>query len=190
MSSTIFQFSPFCDTRGIFVTDNTHEGTEYLRNFVQQRFWINLLQKICFAFNKDKNDDLPTKQSSNDGSCDGDGRNTHRKSCCFDRLRQCINTLWFFGVKIGRRNENRFCCLFTCVTVRAVHVLIAPKFGTHWCWNAILKFKARRGKPKMMISIISIRERIEERLAQHRMRWKLNPMQLHTFEECAGTGQK
>ena len=57
-----------------------------------------------------------------------------------------------FTVTIGRRNEKRWCCLFTCLTVRAVHIKIIPKLDTDSCLNAIIRFIARRGKPIKMIS--------------------------------------
>ena len=60
----------------------------------------------------------------------------------------------YFGsvtVKICRRNEKRWYCLFTCITVRAVHKEIVPKLDTDSCLNAIKRFIARRGKPVKMI---------------------------------------
>ena len=97
-----------------------------------------------------------------------------------------------FTVKIGRRNEKRWCCLFTCLTVRAVHIKIVPKLNTDSCLNAIMRFIARRGKPVKMISdngtnfVGAEKElaeyiaawnkvRIEEHLIQQGIRWKFNP---------------
>ena len=57
-----------------------------------------------------------------------------------------------FTEKIGRRNEKRWCCLFTCLTVRAVHIEVVPKLDTDSCLNAILRFIARRVKPSTIIS--------------------------------------
>ena len=57
-----------------------------------------------------------------------------------------------FTVKIGRRNEQRWCCMFTCLIIRGVHIEIVPKLGTDSCLNAIMRFIARRGKPIKMIS--------------------------------------
>ena len=97
-----------------------------------------------------------------------------------------------FTVKIGRRNEKHRCCLFTCLTVRAVHIEIVPKLDTDCCLNAIMRFTARRGKPVKMISdngtnfvgaekevaeyIAAWNKRqIEEQLIQQGIRWKFNP---------------
>ena len=97
-----------------------------------------------------------------------------------------------FTVKIGRRNEKRWCCLFTCLTVRAVHIAIVPKLDTDCCLNAITRFIARRGKPVKIISdngtnfVGAEKElaeylaawnkmRIEEHLIQKGIRWKFNP---------------
>ena len=57
-----------------------------------------------------------------------------------------------FTVKIGRKKEKRWCCLFTCLTVRAVHIEIVPKPDTDSFLNANMRIIARRGKPVKMIS--------------------------------------
>ena len=97
-----------------------------------------------------------------------------------------------FTVKIGRRNENRWCFLFTCLTVRDVHLEVVPKLDTDSCINAIMRFIARRGKPSTIISYNETnfvgaerefaeyvaawnKEGIEERLIQQGIRWKFNP---------------
>ena len=101
----------------------------------------------------------------------------------------------FFGpfkVEIGRRNEKRWCCLFTCLTVRAVHIEIVPKLDTDSCLNGIMRFIARRGQPLKMISDNGTnfvgadrefkdyvaawnKERIEEHLVQQGIRLNFNP---------------
>ena len=131
---------------------------------------------------------LPKRQSTNNDSSDGWA--TDRKAWCFNRFRKCY---YFcpFTVKIGRRKEKRWCCWFTCLTVRAVHLEIVPKLDTDSCLNAIVRFIARRGKPIMISDNGTIfveadrefkeyvaawnKESIEEYLVQQGIRWKLNP---------------
>ena len=142
--------------------NNQHEGTEHVRNIVQQKMWI-----------------LP-----------------------------------HFGpfiVKIGRRNEKRWCCLFTCLTVRAVHIEVVPKIDTDSCLDAIMRFIARRGKPRTMISDNGTnfvgaerefaeyvaawnKERIEEHLIQQGIRsstWEVQPTRSTSLWRSMGAaGQK
>ena len=51
-----------------------------------------------------------------------------------------------FIVKIGQRNKKRWRCLFTCLTMRAVHI------EGNSCRNAIMRFIARRSKTSTIIS--------------------------------------
>ena len=97
-----------------------------------------------------------------------------------------------FIVKIGRKNEKRWCCLITCLNMRAVHIEVVPKFDTDSCLNAIMRFIARIGKPRKIISDYGTnfvraerefdeyvaawnKEGIEEHLIQRGIRWKFNP---------------
>ena len=112
-----------------------------------------------------------------------------------------------FTVKIGRRNEIRWCCLFTCLKVQAVHIEIVPKLDTDSCLNAIMRFIGRRGKPIKLISDNGTnfagadrefkeyvaawnKERIEEHLVQQGIRWKFNPPAAPHFGSVGKTGQK
>ena len=61
----------------------------------------------------------------------------------------------FFGpimVTINRHKEKRYGCLFTCLTVRAVHIEIAHSLTTSSCILAIRNFMARRGIPQEFYS--------------------------------------
>ncbi|XP_058817217.1 uncharacterized protein LOC131680521 [Topomyia yanbarensis] len=61
----------------------------------------------------------------------------------------------YFGpitVKVGRSTAKRWIALFTCLTVRAVHVEVAFDLSTHCCISSIRRFVARRGAPKEIYS--------------------------------------
>ncbi|XP_053686085.1 uncharacterized protein LOC128735625 [Sabethes cyaneus] len=61
----------------------------------------------------------------------------------------------FFGpltVTIGRSNAKRWVALFTCLTVRAVHVEIAYSLSTDSCIKCIRRFVCRRGYPAEIYS--------------------------------------
>ena len=167
-----------------------HEGTEHVRNIVQQKFWVlgirNALRSIknkCIRCRKGRAQtkapvmtDLPEKRLV---------ASTVFPNVGVDYFRP-------FTVKIGRRNEKRWCCLFTCLTVRAVHIEIVPKLDTDSCLNAIMRFIARKEQPVKMISDNGTnfvgaekkfaeyiaawnKVRIEEHLIQQGIRWKFKP---------------
>ncbi|XP_058811097.1 uncharacterized protein LOC131675992 [Topomyia yanbarensis] len=56
----------------------------------------------------------------------------------------------YFGpllVKIGRSSVKRWIALFTCLTVRAVHLEVAYSMSTASCISCIRRFVSRRGSP-------------------------------------------
>ena len=167
-----------------------HEGTEHVRNIVQQKFWIlgirNALRSIknkCIRCLKGRAQqkapvmaDLPEERLV--------------ASTVFANV--VVDYFGPFTVKIDRKNWKRWCCLFTCLTVRMVHIEILPKPDADCCLNAIVRFIARRGKPVKMISdngtnfvgaekelaeyIAAWNKRqMEEHLIQQGIRWKFNP---------------
>ena len=95
---------------------NSHdEGTEHVRNIIQQKFWIlgtrNALRSIrnkCIRCRKGRAQtvtlvmaELPTERLD--------------ASTAFANVG--VDYFGPFTVKIGRRNEKRWCCLFTCLIV-------------------------------------------------------------------------
>ena len=87
---------------------------------------------------------------------------------------------------------KRWFCIFTCLTTRAVHIEVAQSLDTDSCLQAISRFIARRGKPRVIWSdngtnfVGANREFreyielwnqscIEEKLAQEHIEWKFNP---------------
>ena len=177
-SSNILQFSPFLDEEGLIRAkgrigksqldfahwkhqavelflqnehkNNQHEGTEHVRNIVQKKMWIlgirNGLRSIknkCVTCRKGRAQTIaPVMADLPEEWLDA--------STAFTNVG--VDYFGPFIVKIGRRNEKRWCCLFTCLTVRAVHIEVVPKIDTDSCLNAIMRFIARRGKPSTMIS--------------------------------------
>ncbi|XP_062716949.1 uncharacterized protein LOC115265221 [Aedes albopictus] len=57
-----------------------------------------------------------------------------------------------FEVKVGRSLVKRWICLFTCLTVRAVHLELAHSLSTKSCVMAFRRFVNRRGAPLEVFS--------------------------------------
>ncbi|XP_062557202.1 uncharacterized protein LOC134222066 [Armigeres subalbatus] len=57
-----------------------------------------------------------------------------------------------FEVKVGRSLVKRWICLFTCLTVRAVHLELAHSLSTNSCVMAFRRFVNRRGAPLEVFS--------------------------------------
>ena len=130
--------------------EHNHEGVEYVRSVIQQKFWIlglrNALRKVesqCVLCRKLRAQtkvpfmaDLPTERLD-------------YQSYPF------INVgVDYFGpseVKL-LRTMKRWCCLFTCLTTRAIHIEVVRSLDTNSCLVAINRFIARRGKPATIIS--------------------------------------
>ena len=97
-----------------------------------------------------------------------------------------------FEAKRGRGLVKRYGVLFTCLTVRAVHIEIAHSLDTDSCVNAVRRFIARRGQVEVMRSdngtnlVATEREirqamkewnqsKISEALLQKGVTWIFNP---------------
>ena len=115
--------------------DNLHEGTEYVRNMLQQEYWIiglrNALRKIksrCIKCrHRNANPihppmaDLPRERLDEH---------------VFPFTHTGVDYLGPFEVKFIRRTLKRWCYLFICLTTRAVHI--------ESCLAAVTRFIARR----------------------------------------------
>ncbi|XP_058816702.1 uncharacterized protein LOC131679977 [Topomyia yanbarensis] len=61
----------------------------------------------------------------------------------------------YFGpilVKVGRSNVKRWIALFTCFTIRAIHMEVVHSLSTDSCVMAIRRFVSRRGAPAEIFS--------------------------------------
>ena len=96
-----------------------------------------------------------------------------------------------FEVRFMRKSMKQWCCLFTCLTARAVQIEVVPSLEADACLAAITRFIARRGKPNVIFSdngttfVGEAREmrewieawnqsKIEQSLAQKQIKWKFN----------------
>ena len=130
--------------------DNKHEGTEHVRNIVQQKMWIlgirNALRSIknkCITCRKGRAQTIAPVMA---------GLPEERLDAPTAFTNVGVDYFGPFSVKIGRRNEKRWCCLFTYLTMRAVHIEVVPKLDTDSCRNAIMRFIARKSKPSTIFS--------------------------------------
>ena len=95
-------------------------------------------------------------------------------------------------MKFLRRSLKRWCCLFTCLATRAVHIKVAQSLDTESCLAAVRRFIGRRGYPNTIISDNGTnfvgaanelkafmnewnKAKIESELTQKKIVWKFNP---------------
>ncbi|CAC5382832.1 unnamed protein product [Mytilus coruscus] len=110
----------------------------------------------------------------------------------------------FFGpfqIKQGRSLVKRYGVIFTCLSIRAVHLEIAHSMDTDSCINAIRRLISRRGNPEFIRSdngtnLVGaereMREEIErwnidkinDFMLQKSIKWAFNPPARHTLEAC------
>ena len=97
-----------------------------------------------------------------------------------------------FLVKKGRTRFKRYGCIFTCLTMRAIHLEVSNTLDTDSFINALQRFVARRGRPVEFRSdngtnfvggLRELREairewnhdRIQDHLLQEDIKWTFNP---------------
>ncbi|XP_065095608.1 uncharacterized protein LOC135717445 [Ochlerotatus camptorhynchus] len=78
----------------------------------------------------------------------------------------------YFGpllVKLGRSNVKRWIALFTCLTVRAVHLEVAYSLSTESCISCVRRFVGRRGPPAEFFSDNGTNFQGADRVLQHQI---------------------
>ena len=170
---------------------NFHEGTEYVRTVLRQKYWIiglrNALRSVkarCVKCRKQRAGasqpfmaDLPRERM---------------QERVFAFTNTGVEYIGPFEVKIMRKTMKRWCCLFTCLTTREVHIEVVPSLEAETCLTAITRFIARRGKSATILSdngtnIVGAAKEIldcinawnqsdiETSLAPKHIKWKFNP---------------
>ncbi|XP_057377943.1 uncharacterized protein LOC130699905 [Daphnia carinata] len=103
-----------------------------------------------------------------------------------------VDYLGPFPISIGRRTENRWIALFTCLSTRAIHLEIAPSLDVDSFLMAFTRFVSRRGAPADVFSDNGtnltagereLREavtrlndaKIVDQLARKEIRWHFSP---------------
>ena len=168
-----------------------HVGREHVLSLLREKFWlvggrttVRRVLNACFTCKKrnqlpmaQKMADLPPERVASQ-----EPPFTYVGVDCFGP----------FHVKRGRCLEKRYGVLFTCLTIRAVHVEIAHSLDTSSFINALRRFIARRGVPQEIRSDNGTnftsadkelrtaigkwnREMIKEFLQQKEILWVFNP---------------
>ena len=131
--------------------NSLHEGTEYVINMLQQEYWIigirNALRKIKSRCVKCRHRNAnPIHPPMADLPWERLYENV------FPFTHTGVNYFEPFEVNFLRQSLKRWCCLFTCLTTRAVHIEVAQSLDTESCLAAVTRFIARRGYSSTIIS--------------------------------------
>ena len=168
-----------------------HSGVETVLASIRQRFWLTnprqTIKKLifrCMPCTVRRAKPLTALM----GQLPEPRLRSHTR--CFD----CVG-LDYYGpiqVTVRRKVEKRYGVLFSCLSTRATHLELAADLSTNATIQAIRRFIARRGKPRMIMSdnatnlkgasvelkkvISEIDDRqIRERLSNDQIDWKFIP---------------
>ena len=168
-----------------------HTGVEHVLSLTRERFWpinaratVKKIVNSCFSCRKrhaspgiQKMSDLPTDRVQPDRP-----PFTYVGIDCFGP----------FVVKRGRADVKRYGIVFTCLTIRAIHIEVLHSMDTHSFINSFRRFVARRGLPELVRSdngtnfVAGNRElreaiddwneqKINEFMVQRNIKWIFNP---------------
>jgi len=129
-----------------FHQQSSHAGKEFVLSLIREKYWIingrqtvRQVVKRCVTCRRlygrpcvQKMADLPLQR------------------VVFDKPPFTYVGLDFFGpffIKVGRSQAKRYGYIFTCLTVRAVHIEAAYSLDADSFINALQRFIARRGQP-------------------------------------------
>ena len=180
-----------------------HSGKEFVLSLLRQKYWIIGARQIIRPIERQcitcrKCFEPPCKQLMAD--------------LPFDRVTPDMPPFTFVGVhffgpilvKIGRSEVKIYGCLFTCLTVRAVHIEVAHSLDSDSFINALQRFTCRRGQVLEIRSDNGTnfvggerelreaaqlwnRSKIQEHLRQKEIIWRFNPP---TASHMGGTWER
>jgi len=123
-----------------------HSGREHVLSFIREKYWIikgrmAVCRVLSSCFDCKRRQQLPDFQKMSD--------------LPYERVTPGEPPFTFVGldyfglfyVKRGRCMEKRYGVLFTCLTVRAVHIEVTHSLDTSSFINALRRFIARHGSP-------------------------------------------
>ena len=128
-----------------------HKSHETVCNEIQQKYWIlGLRKQLRSIINKCIICRMLRAPPANP-------KMSKLPSCRLEYLQSPFFScgLDYFGpffVKIGRRREKHWGALFTCMTVRAIHLELAHNLSADSAIMAVQRFAARRGFPRKIFS--------------------------------------
>ncbi|WP_253302435.1 hypothetical protein [Wolbachia endosymbiont of Psylliodes chrysocephala] len=168
-----------------------HQGVATVKNEIRQKYWIprlsNLVKKTLRQCNVCKVLKT-TPQVPIMGNLPLARTTPYVKPFSF-----CgINYFGPYLVKIGRRREKRYGVLFTCLTIRAIHLELANSLTTDSAIMAIQRMSARRGYPTQLFSDNGTnfrgadkelqaalkefdQQKFNDKLSIHGIQWNFNP---------------
>ncbi|XP_070548362.1 uncharacterized protein [Ptychodera flava] len=137
--------------RNVYVWESHHCGREFVMAMLRQKYWIPrarpLMKRIlrgCVVcrhlkgvLQKQRMADLPVDRVTPQ---------------CTPFTYTGVDCFGPYFVKRGRSQEKRYGCLFTCLTMRAIRIEKLHSMDGDSFINALIRFIARRGKPKKIRS--------------------------------------
>ena len=131
--------------------DKLLEGKQYVQNLLQREYWIIGLRT---ALKKTKSRSIKSRHRSANPTYPpmADLPRERIDEPVFPFTHTGVDYFGPFEFKSIRRTMKRWCCLFTCLTTRAVHIEVAQSLDTESCLAGVTRFIARRSYPNTIIS--------------------------------------
>ena len=125
---------------------SVHSGQKYVLSLLREKYWIikarfSVHRLVRNCFDCKRLCEVPCQHKMAD--LPGDGITAEKPPFTFVGV-DCFGP---FLVKRGRSLVERYGVIFTCLTIRAIHIEIIHSMDTDSSINALRRFIARRGRP-------------------------------------------